>query len=255
MVVGICAIIKDCPQEYLKEWITWHTLLGVSYFFIYDNDSEIPISSFIKKENVYVRKMPGAIQQLPAYMDCINRQKYKMTPACDWIAFIDDDEFIMVENGDICSLLSKQKNSGLCLNWITYGFEGEVKTNQSQFKKYVRHTPVSFVGNTHIKSIVRPLLVQRFSNPHFCKYQSGWAVDILGNHVPGPFCTFPQHKIAWINHYYCKTPEEFQKKIKKGRVDSPLGYSMDYCLDIDKHATETSDKTEKIVKLLAHEPD
>jgi hypothetical protein len=47
MKVGVCAIIKDCNESYLKEWIEWHQLIGVDYFFIYDL---IKMSSFIYKK-------------------------------------------------------------------------------------------------------------------------------------------------------------------------------------------------------------
>ena len=43
MKVGICAIIKDCYEPYLLEWLVYHRSIGVDLFFIYDNESTVPI--------------------------------------------------------------------------------------------------------------------------------------------------------------------------------------------------------------------
>jgi len=97
MKVGICAIIKDCRAPYLNEWLNWHRLIGVDVFYIYDNDSIIPLSTVVENmTGVFIQKWQGKNQQHLVYADCIKNKK-----ECDWIAFIDDDEFIVIEKGNI----------------------------------------------------------------------------------------------------------------------------------------------------------
>lgn len=247
MKVGICAIIKDCRYSNLNEWLEWHRLLGVDYFFIYDNESLTPIISWVEnKENVTVIPFPGRCAQLGAYNDCIQKQRTKELPKCDWIAFIDDDEFLTIESGDIKSFLSKQKGSGVGLNWLNFGSYGDKANDDPQIDKCIWRIPINSEVNKHIKSIVRPEKVEKFVNPHFCTYKEGKCLDVVGRHIPGAFVSSPTESIAWINHYYCRSFEEFQEKIKKGRVDTTQSYNSEMYHLINDKANEC---TEKIIQI------
>ena len=110
MKVGICAIIKDCYKPYLLEWFNYHYSLGVDHFFIYDNESERPIISIVNydlpyliKDTIHVETIKGSVKQIAAYHKCLDDMKGGKLPPCDRVAFIDDDEFIVCENGDIKS--------------------------------------------------------------------------------------------------------------------------------------------------------
>jgi len=249
MKVGICAIIKDCKASYINEWLDWHRLIGVDYFYIYDNDSAIPIQTIITNmEGIFVVLWPGPVQQLPVYSDClIKRQEAK---DCDWLAFIDDDEFIVVEKGNIKVLLAAQTNSGLCLNWIVFGGSEEGTENQTQIQKYTRHIPLSVSISNHVKSIVRVGTVDKIRHPHYVKYKDGVAVDVLGNVVNGPFLIKPVQEIAWINHYHCKSRGEYFAKIARGRCDAPITYNMKAFDSMDSQATEYSTRIQEIQKIL-----
>ena len=52
MKIGVCLIIKN-ENEYLEEWLTHYRSLGVDKFFIYDNNSTIPITSGGIRANCY----------------------------------------------------------------------------------------------------------------------------------------------------------------------------------------------------------
>lgn len=108
--VAVVAIFKG-EDEYLKEWIEFHRIVGVGHFFLYDNaDSEssrsilapylreglvtyIPFSEFPEK---CLRSRYGKDQfkklsmQNLAYGDCSR----KYAKYCDWLAKIDLDEFL-----------------------------------------------------------------------------------------------------------------------------------------------------------------
>lgn len=242
MKVAVCAIIKDCPAKYLQEWLDWHRFIGVTQFFIYDNGSDIPIVEVITDfTDVHVTLWTGKLQQLNAYNDCINRHK-----DFDWIAFIDDDEFIIVENGNIQDLLSKQTQSGLGLNWLIFGPEDPARKLEPQIKKCTKHIPFSDTVHTHIKSIVRPSAVKTFPNPHFATYLTGHCVDMIRRPVAGPYTKSPVHQGAWINHYYCKNEKEWAAKMEKGRVDANASYTIDMYNNIRDKATLYSNKAVEI---------
>lgn len=242
IATGICAIMKDCDQNYLEEWIDWHKLIGFDYFFIYDNGSKKPINeTLIDYNNVIIYDFPGNIKQLPAYMDCITKQKNGEQIKCDWIAFIDEDEFIFVESGNIKDLLHSQQSSAIGLNWLMFGSNGlKEKTDGKQMRKFLKHNEYKAPVNKHIKSIVRPELVEGFNTPHDCRYISGNCCDVLGNVLNGPFTETPIHKIAWINHYYTRSEAEIQIKINKGRADCNIPRNMQQFHDFNAECTVES---------------
>lgn len=57
--LALCCIAKD-EDPFLKEWIAYHSLLGVEHFFIYDNESRRPIrevlDGFTDSSRVTIRR-------------------------------------------------------------------------------------------------------------------------------------------------------------------------------------------------------
>jgi hypothetical protein len=87
--VAVCAIIKDQHLD-LLEWIEWHKCLGVQRFYIYDNNSSMPLMLSIWEyieagvvQYSYFGSWPlkgfaGSTQRW-AYHDCITRYKAAAT--------------------------------------------------------------------------------------------------------------------------------------------------------------------------------
>jgi hypothetical protein len=101
--VGICAIVRD-EALYIREWIAFHLLQGVSKILIYDEGSSDGtkkiISEAAKRADIsWVdwSKKGGAF-------DTIQRQAYedgalRLTGNVDFVAFIDADEFLYCNDG------------------------------------------------------------------------------------------------------------------------------------------------------------
>src|ERR1700733_9416183 len=91
--VAICCIVKD--EEYLPEWVEYHLTIGGKQFYVYDNESAIPVSdilkSYIEQGLVTVEPIQGLAKQMIAYGLCLK----KYGSQCKWMAFIDADEFIV----------------------------------------------------------------------------------------------------------------------------------------------------------------
>lgn len=252
MKVGICAIIKDCNPNYFNEWIEWHQLLGVDYFFIYDNESKIPIKSELP--NIHIIPIKGSVQQLNAYNSCLSFQKNRELPKCDWIAFIDDDEFIVIESGSIKKFLANRKtDAGVALNWVVFGPSEKQDFKLPQILKYKNHTSSTNPINRHVKIIVQPQYVDEFRNPHFANMEKGYIKSVKGEIlINSPFVDSPCFSEAWINHYYCKSEIEFLEKVKRGRADTTSLHNMKQFYDLKADAIHTviSDKTLNISGLM-----
>ena len=50
--LAICAIIRN-EGKFIREWIEWHVMMGVSKFYLYDNDSDDDTASVLRP---YVQK-------------------------------------------------------------------------------------------------------------------------------------------------------------------------------------------------------
>lgn len=251
-MIGICAIIKDCYVDNLIEWIEWHKLIGFDYFFIYDNGSKTPIKQTLSKyENIIVYDYLGDVMQLHAYNDCISKQKNLEQPKCEWIAFIDDDEFIVIESGDIKQFLSNKNCSGIGLNWHMFGSNNiKNKTDEKQIFKFTKHSFDNTDVNKHIKSIVRPELVFNFSSPHSCNYTQGNCLDIDGEIIPYAFVNKQKNEVAWVNHYFCRSEEEYLHKINRGRSDCNIKHNIEAFNSVNEESIYESFKIIDIYKKL-----
>ncbi len=81
--LAICAIVKDQHLD-LLEWIEWHRCLGVQRFYIYDNNSTVPLMVSLQNhihdgtvEYSYFKGWPtpdfNNSVQWWAYHDCVKR--------------------------------------------------------------------------------------------------------------------------------------------------------------------------------------
>jgi len=227
MIVSICSMIKDPYPPYLMEWLHHHRDLGVDKFFIYDNDSSFPISKIIErcefKEDIKVFGVPGIYMQLPIYARCIKEFKSGELPFCNWVAFIDEDEFIICENEDIKATLEEYNGyPGLGISWRVYGSSG-VKTRSPipQKEKFIYPTSPKFYMNRNVKSIVNPFKVSEpRKNPHSFNYIEGFCVNVdfkpfKGRRSRGAFLRYPIHRKIWINHYETRSQEEWEEKARR----------------------------------------
>ncbi|CAI9092794.1 OLC1v1028127C1 [Oldenlandia corymbosa var. corymbosa] len=83
----------------LREWITYHSWLGVERWFIYDNNSDDNIEQVIKelvKEDYNVSRhvWPWIKTQEAGFSHCAVRAKEE----CNWVSFMDVDEFFYFPN-------------------------------------------------------------------------------------------------------------------------------------------------------------
>ena len=240
--LAIVAILKN-EGAYLKEWLDYHLLAGVSHFYLYDNDStddfDAIIKPYVAAGLVTSKRIAGKSAQFAAYDDAV--QSYRF--ACRYMAFIDLDEFIfpkvnrsVVEAVD--DILSNFPDAAaLTVNWQLFGSNGHDKADTSRgvLERFTRRAPVDWVvpipnrdipgGNAQIKTIANPRKVALFTSAHFPIYFEGHhAVNEQGGIVDS-YCNEPvtAEKIA-LNHYNTKSREEFIAKMNKGRAGKDSKY-------------------------------
>ena len=285
--VLLCAIVKN-ENYYLEEWVKHYQVLGVNKIVIYDNNDDkkeyienIPyIKQLIDAKYIDVYHIPDKIAwQKEAYTECY--QKYNKF--YNWLMFFDIDEYLMLENSvSINEELAKQqfaKYDMIHVNWKIYDDNNLIKceNNYSVVNRFTHPMSKNPRANREIKSIIRGNLekIEFTLNPHTVTNKILSCCDPLGNKVlsVNKYNNNICHKEMWLNHYICKTAEEFISiKLKRlgGSTKHEIGlrYNLEFFFlynektpeklkyfkdEIAKNFNETDSK--KILKYNIHKPE
>ena len=215
--LSLCCIIKD--ERYLEEFIIYYRILGVEHFYIYDNESKIPINKRLSKD--YFQKMctiinfPGKVQQLNAYHDCLSKVK----DITKWLIIVDGDEYILPKkHKSIRNFLNDYKEyDAIGINWMMFGSNFHQKKQSGiMFNNYKL---CEGIQNQHIKTICRPEKVIKMFDPHSVKLiNPEKCIDPHKRIILGPFNKNYTLDIIQINHYWGKSEEEHYEKRDRGRA-------------------------------------
>jgi hypothetical protein len=208
--VAICVVAKG-EDHYLKEWLDYNQKLGFDKVLLFQNDWRTDLEHPILLKGI----CDGPSIQTPLYSSILqDNTEY------DWLAFIDCDEFIVLKkHNNIKELIEeyKDRTDVIGLNWFMYGNLGiEKRESNSLIKMFTKR---SSQINQHIKVIVNKNVDSVMMYPH-CTYKE--SMDTNGNKFLGPFNPNGPSDVAYINHYYNKTKEDWILRCERGRADCNL---------------------------------
>lgn len=231
----ICAIFRD-EALYLREWIEFHRIVGVSKVFLYNNRSadnyEEVLAPYIEEGIVSLTQWPGSPPiQCEAYRDFIVKNRGQKM----WAAFIDVDEFLFSPIADkVTDVLAKyDKPMSLGVNWVCFGSGGQDEYEPKPVIERFFMRPIDSLGqNNYIKSIVRlDQVVHATSDPHFFIVQSG---NFNENGVQ-IFGSVSEHtsNILRLNHYKSKSKAEWEKREHNGKPNAVYAYNWDHFYSVN----------------------
>ncbi len=223
--LSVCCIIKD--EKYLEEFIMYNYLIGVEHFYIYDNESKIPIKDRLSndffKGLCTIINYPGKAQQNIAYNDFLK----KYGNETEWAIVIDGDEYILPKKHDSLNDFLKDyaDYDSIGINWVMYGTSFHDKIQRGfQIENYKLNAGVQ---NQHIKTICKPNTVVRIDNPHYVIPKNrNKNIDPYKRVISGPFNTNPTIDLIQINHYWSRSYEDLKQKIERGRAPTTAKRSM-----------------------------
>lgn len=229
-MIAICVCVKN-EGLYLKEWLDYHISIGIGKYYIYDNGSTDNTKEILSNyPNITYIYTDGTLQ-LNAFYHCLQIANE------DWVGFIDIDEFVVPIEKDFPELLDDYNQyAGLAINWVIYGSAGhKIRPAGNVKDNYLYRSEYSFNINSHVKCFVKPKLIIQPITPHSFLCKENNIVNENFEPVNGPFSDFSGNKIR-LNHYHCKSIEDYVNKIKKGKVDNPkASYSFDQFLHHDRN--------------------
>lgn len=228
--VAICAIVRD-EARYIREWIAFHLLQGISQILIYDegscDDTKKIISDAAKRANVGWVDWSGK----GGAFDTIQRQAYedgafRLTGNADFVAFIDADEFLYCHDGrplpaELATFSAQ--TSAVAVNQRLFGSSG-LKTYKPDYvtSRFTRCTRPDNLSNRWYKTVARPERISEIETVHSVNLRAGDYV--LNDHQP--FEKNPKHPGSadrigagklLLNHYMLKSFEEYGWKQARGR--------------------------------------
>ncbi|MEO2036109.1 MAG: glycosyltransferase family 92 protein [Planctomycetaceae bacterium] len=177
------AIFRD-EAPYLAEWISFHRLVGVDHFILYDNESsdnpERVLQPFISAGLVTLVPWPVPFHQKAphqAYADCLDRVRGKSR----WLTCLDIDEFLFAPQQPTLPPVLREFEfaAGVVVRWQVYGSSGhQHPLNEPVISRFVRRAPTNWIRNRRTKSIVDPTRTLAPVSAHHFAFQDGvLAVD------------------------------------------------------------------------------
>jgi len=230
MRLGLCTIQRD-RGPWILEWIAFHYLMGFRsfYFFLHrcTDHSAVVLESLHRKIDLHVFVLPDDIPrpQLQAY-------QYAYTnfgDQVDWMAFVDGDEFLFPtsakEMAPALEALDDKSFDALGAYWSCFGSSGHIEEPKGLIiENYQYRASYDFESNSHIKSIVRGGLKDRFSvssNSHLFITPKG-TVDELKRPVTWGKTEYnASYGSLRINHYATQSLSFFKTfKQRSGHADT-----------------------------------
>ncbi|CAN6881327.1 hypothetical protein Bca4012_071544 [Brassica carinata] len=211
----VCTMLWN-QAPFLREWIMYHSWLGVERWFIYDNNSDDDIQEEIEllnSENYNVSRhvWPWIKTQEAGFSHCAVRAKDE----CIWVGFFDVDEFYYFPTHRSQGLPSKNALSSLVSNYTSWGLVGEIRTECHSYGPSGLTTVPSqgvTVGYTcrqanpeRHKSIIRPeMLTSSLLNEvhHFQMREGVGHMSLL-------------ESVAVVNHYKYQVWDTFKAKFQR----------------------------------------
>ena len=230
MKLAVVSIQRN-RAKWLKEWVLFHHLVGVSSFYMYlhkctDNSKEV-LATLSKDMDIKIHIVNDDIHQ--PQLASFNHAYQTYGNTADWLAFIDGDEFLYPTNTesllDVLSQYQYADMSALGVYWQCFGSNGHVQDpNGLIISDYTRRAPLSFESNSHVKSIVRGFQgkhCQAGPNSHMFNAILG-TCDELGRPIQFGLTSYqPSYQHLCINHYACQSYDFYKTfKMNSGAADA-----------------------------------
>ena len=230
---SVCLLIKD-ENDFLEEWLDNYWDIGVEHFYIYDNNSKIPVEETISniKDGFYVDKCNVILFTEYNHMqyDCYENCLINYGQESRWVGFLDTDEFVEFTDGttDIKDFLKEfESNLGVWIPWETYGANGHVERPIGGMRENYTKPIISPYGLWG-KIFIQTALIQRM-------YVHG--ADSVGYYYP---IVTQEYKLLFetytdtcnrmedgeniyprvkINHYMTRSYQDWVEKMSRGSSD------------------------------------
>lgn len=249
----ICLVtVARWEEDYILEWVEHYKNIGIDKIFLGDNNDSIYTPKLTNILNNYIDT--GFIE-ITCYHDmnriqCLHyRNIYNMYKSeFDWFCFFDCDEYLACDN--IKKMLANNKYlnyNAIWVPWVIYDNNGllkldKTKTLQSQLTTISKNMHTC----TKCKTICRNNIINGDPSIHIMHGDNVNYCFVTGTHiVPNNYGINYKDLSNNINlniilknfhlkHYFLKTPDDYIKKIQRGRPCKDNGHDYYKNCDINE---------------------
>jgi hypothetical protein len=240
-----CSIRNEAT--YLREWIEFHRLVGVSRFYLYSHWStdeyQRVLAPYIAEGIVRLHRWWGYRAHPGVRRHCLRTY----SDDARWIAFLDADEFLFPTMGDSlpAELTSYSDHPGVVVHWQVFGSsKHKSRPPGLVIENYLHRASDDRAINHHVKSIVQPQMALRPQETHTFSFLGGArAVNERYESITSPLPPSVVTDRLRINHYFCKSREEGEIKCRKGQVDRHPQRTMEEWEIYDRECSDLEDRT------------
>jgi hypothetical protein len=148
-------------------------------------------------------------------------QNYLFKDEITHVAHIDIDEFIVLKkHANICDFINEYivgDCQGIGMNWRFFGSSGKTeKTNEPVTSRF---TMCEKNGNVHIKTLFKKEKFLYYNLCHNVTFSSGYTKSTNNSIIYGPMSQNIDFSVIQLNHYKCKTLNEFRYIRTRFRAD------------------------------------
>jgi hypothetical protein len=221
--IGCVAVVKN-EEAHIAEWLIWQFLVGFDTVFLVDNGSTDRTAavarSLAPRFDVRVFDYP---YNKPDYQVRAYEQTARIAASeYEWLGFFDTDEFLRLDGGvSLKTILPARPEAAVAVPWAMFGSNGhEEKPDGLVIEAFTRRAPASFEPNRHVKSIIRPGLMEAVFSPHAFTMRGDY-VDLAGRPVswgrwPGHLAHDPDYAGGALNHYFTRSAAHWREKLARG---------------------------------------
>lgn len=232
---SVCLLIKD-ENEFLEEWLDNYYNLGIEHFFIYDNNSKIPIVKTLEciRNGFYIDKCDVILfteynhMQYDCYENCLKR----FGDISKWIGFFDTDELLeFTDNSsninDFLQRFDADDISCVWIPWQLYNANGHIsKPNGGMRENYTSTIidPFGLYGKVFVRTS-RTMKVWVHNADSYNYYfqtvdpSGNYLYEIYRNLTINAFKGEYIYPHAKINHYITRSFNEWCEKMARGTCD------------------------------------
>ncbi len=187
--LSVALLIKTKWFDSLKEWFLWNKFIGVEHFYIVDDNKGKPLRDFFRNFSSDITfiedvEADSNIPQRDLFKKIYNEYGHES----HWLAFIDDDEYIMSlqELSFLSFLKSVENRNGVELSSRFFGPHGYQK--HEGLKRHENTLTLDrywlYESKPILKTIVNSRMVERLSDGgRVHRLLSEGAIDCFGNAV------------------------------------------------------------------------
>ncbi len=257
--VCVMAILKDEAPN-MEEWLCHHMAIGVDHFFLYDNGSTDELHDVLKPyaDHGIVTTVYFPLRGLQR--DANNHVVRFFGDTCEWIAYVDIDEFLVPQRDEsISEVMSRYPDAEqvlvsrkeFCYSGHRTPPLGLVTENYREFSEQV---PRMGTSEVLAKPIVRPRGVARVGI-HNAATVHGRTVNTAG--VPtseeATAIEDPTYANLQMNHYFTKSRSEFEAKRTRATTSTHAFRLPDVPFDIPAQVDHVIDRWQPRTRALMEE--